>query len=82
MQKRIPRDEVTKISEWVTRAALSIDPKLECITGGSYRRGNPDCGDVDIMITRNDSDGTTHLGNCLHLKYFIKKNIKFSSIII
>ncbi|EXX61016.1 Pol4p [Rhizophagus irregularis DAOM 197198w] len=62
LQKRIPRDEVTKISEWVTRAALSIDPKLECITGGSYRRGNPDCGDVDIMITRNDSDGTTHLG--------------------
>ncbi|RIA87446.1 Nucleotidyltransferase [Glomus cerebriforme] len=62
LQKRIPRDEVTKISEWVTCAALSIDPKLECITGGSYRRGSPDCGDIDIMITRNDSDGTTHLG--------------------
>ncbi len=69
LQKRIPRDEVKQISEWVKNAALSIDLKLECITTGSYRRGKPDCGDIDIMITRNDSDGKNHLGNCSYLKF-------------
>ncbi|CAG8557599.1 2599_t:CDS:10 [Funneliformis mosseae] len=62
LQKRIPREEVQKISDWVKSAALSIDYKLECITTGSFRRGRPDCGDIDIMITRNDSDGKNHLG--------------------
>ncbi|CAI2174663.1 18491_t:CDS:10, partial [Funneliformis geosporum] len=62
LQKRIPREEVQKISDWVKSAALSIDYKLECTTTGSFRRGRPDCGDIDIMITRNDSDGKNHLG--------------------
>ncbi|CAG8679171.1 11862_t:CDS:2, partial [Funneliformis mosseae] len=54
--------EVQKISDWVKSAALSIDYKLECITTGSFGRGSPVCEDIDIMITRNDSDGKNHLG--------------------
>lgn len=29
---------------------------------GSYRRGQEDSGDVDILITRNTDDGKTHGG--------------------
>ncbi|CAG8584385.1 4969_t:CDS:2 [Funneliformis caledonium] len=54
--------EVQKISDWVKSAALSIDYKLECITTGSFGRGSPVCEDINIMITRNDSDGKNHLG--------------------
>ncbi|RHZ85644.1 hypothetical protein Glove_63g36 [Diversispora epigaea] len=62
LQERIPRDEVTEISKVVEDAAHSTDPKLQLFTTGSYRRGNPTCGDIDILITRNDSDGKSHSG--------------------
>lgn len=29
---------------------------------GSYRRGQADCGDIDIIITRDTSDGKDHRG--------------------
>jgi hypothetical protein len=29
---------------------------------GSYRRGAEDSGDVDILLTRDTSDGKTHAG--------------------
>jgi len=28
------------------------DPQLQCLIGGSYRRGNTDSGDIDILITK------------------------------
>ena len=34
--------------------AHSIDKGLEVVTCGSYRRGKPTCGDVDILITHVD----------------------------
>ena len=40
--------------------ALSLTPGLEVITCGSYRRGKPDCGDVDILISH--PDGRSHRG--------------------
>ncbi|CAG8616275.1 12699_t:CDS:10, partial [Acaulospora morrowiae] len=62
LQQRIPRDEVKVISKVVEDAAHGIDPKSELFTTGSYRRGNSTCGDIDILITRNDIDGKTHFG--------------------
>lgn len=29
---------------------------------GSFRRGQPSCGDIDIIVTRDVSDGKTHAG--------------------
>ena len=40
--------------------AHSIDDGLEVVTCGSYRRGKPTCGDVDILVTH--PDGRSHRG--------------------
>jgi hypothetical protein len=42
---------VAKIEEIVRQHALKLDHSLELTTCGSYRRGKPDCGDIDILIT-------------------------------
>ena len=44
----------------VRELAQQIDPGLEVVTCGSYRRGKLTCGDVDILVTH--SDGRSHRG--------------------
>lgn len=56
LQHRIPRSEVESIVAVVSKVALSIRPTLEIIPCGSYRRGKPDSGDVDILITDRAND--------------------------
>lgn len=60
LQKRIPRDEVTALFSYISRAAAEVDAKLEVHCMGSYRRGQLDCGDIDIIVTRDTSDGRDH----------------------
>lgn len=63
LKTRIPREECKQIYEIVRAEALTIDPKLEIEIMGSYRRGASDSGDVDFLITRDDTiDGQTHEG--------------------
>ncbi|GAA5848095.1 hypothetical protein JCM5353_006484, partial [Sporobolomyces roseus] len=60
---RIPRAEVTKLYEVVLDAAKRVDPKLQVECMGSYRRRQPDSGDIDILVTRDPTlDGKTHSG--------------------
>ena len=44
----------------VRELAQLVNSGLEVITCGSYRRGKPTCGDVDILVTH--SDGRSHRG--------------------
>ena len=44
----------------VIEAAHSVNPGLICMACGSYRRGKPTCGDVDVLITH--PDGKSHRG--------------------
>lgn len=44
----------------VREIAHGIDDGLEVVTCGSYRRGKPTCGDIDILITH--PDGRSHKG--------------------
>lgn len=53
--QRIPRSEVAQHGEIVKRALLTVDPQLELIIGGSYRRGNADSGDIDCLITKKNA---------------------------
>ncbi|KAK7448434.1 hypothetical protein VKT23_013697 [Stygiomarasmius scandens] len=62
INSRMPREEARTIFELIKPIALSIDPKLFVEIMGSYRRGKANCGDIDILITRDDSDGKTHQG--------------------
>lgn len=64
---RIPRDEVTALGSIVKAAAATIDPKVEIITGGSYRRGASSSGDVDFILTK---PSTT---SCQDLLDFLEK---------
>ena len=50
--QRIPRAEVEEHAEIVRQALRDIDPELQAIVGGSYRRGSNDSGDIDMLITK------------------------------
>jgi DNA polymerase IV len=58
---RIPRDEVTSLGNVVKAAATSIDPKVEVIVGGSYRRGASSSGDIDFILTKPSTTSTKEL---------------------
>jgi DNA polymerase IV len=53
-QQRIPRTEVTLHGNIVRTAIQAIDPDMEVMVAGSYRRGAADCGDIDVLITKNN----------------------------
>jgi hypothetical protein len=50
-EHRIPRLEVTALQEHVQRVAQRILPGVTVICCGSYRRGAPSSGDVDLLCT-------------------------------
>lgn len=58
LSERMPREEVTELLERVKKTANSVfkeaKNKLRIEAVGSYRRGKPTCGDIDILITRKD----------------------------
>ncbi|KAK4689224.1 hypothetical protein P7C73_g887, partial [Tremellales sp. Uapishka_1] len=60
LRARIPRDECKEIYENIRNEAHKEDPKLWIEIMGSYRRGSESSGDVDILITRDTSDGLDH----------------------
>ncbi|KAF7163672.1 hypothetical protein CNMCM5623_008478 [Aspergillus felis] len=53
--QRIPRREVEAHGEIVRKAVQRADPGMQVIIGGSYRRGTPDSGDIDLLITKGDA---------------------------
>ncbi|NWR67510.1 DPOLL polymerase, partial [Bucorvus abyssinicus] len=58
--ERMPREEAAEIEQTVRQAALALNPGLVCVACGSYRRGKPTCGDVDVLVTH--PDGQSHHG--------------------
>ncbi|KAI9840016.1 MAG: hypothetical protein M1819_000208 [Sarea resinae] len=52
---RIPRSEVEAHGTLVHNLCQSIDPELQVIVMGSYRRGAADSGDIDLIITKPDA---------------------------
>ncbi|KAM7102402.1 DNA polymerase lambda isoform 3-T6 [Ciconia maguari] len=58
--ERMPREEAAEIEQTVRQAALALKPGLLCVACGSYRRGKPTCGDVDVLITH--PNGQSHRG--------------------
>lgn len=55
-QKRIPRKEMEKHNAFIIEAAQQIDPNMYVVLAGSYRRGRPDSGDIDVLICHKEGE--------------------------
>ncbi len=55
LNTRIPRQEVKALGDYVKTAAAGIDPEVELVVGGSYRRGAKSSGDIDFIVTKKGS---------------------------
>lgn len=50
--ERISRLEVTQHFDVVKAALQDVDKDASVFCMGSYRRGQPDCGDIDVILTK------------------------------
>ncbi len=50
-EERIPREEIKKVEKFVAKELNKLDPKFKSTICGSYRRGQPSSGDVDVLLT-------------------------------
>ncbi|KAJ0386864.1 hypothetical protein COL922a_003484 [Colletotrichum nupharicola] len=61
LNTRIPRSEVNLLGAVVRSEAAKLDPAVQIIIGGSYRRGADNSGDVDFLITKKRTKSTSDL---------------------
>ncbi|KAL0936564.1 DNA polymerase [Colletotrichum truncatum] len=61
LNTRIPRAEVKLLGAVVRAEAATLDPTVQIIIGGSYRRGADDSGDVDFIVTKKGTRSTSDL---------------------
>ena len=50
-EKRIPRQEIEKVEELIKKHLANIDQRYRSTICGSYRRGLPTSGDIDMLVT-------------------------------
>nr|XP_018261046.1 uncharacterized protein I303_06763 [Kwoniella dejecticola CBS 10117]OBR83204.1 hypothetical protein I303_06763 [Kwoniella dejecticola CBS 10117] len=73
LKARIPRNECRDIFEIIRSEAQAIDDKLWVEIMGSYRRGQENSGDVDILITREGDNHANKRGIVMELVQRLKK---------
>lgn len=61
LNTRIPRAEVEALAGYVRRAAARLDPGVELLVGGSYRRGADSSGDIDFIVTKKGTNSSDDL---------------------
>lgn len=54
INQRIPRNEIEQHEQLLHNIFSSIDPDGEITIAGSYRRGKPDSGDIDVLVKTDD----------------------------
>ncbi|KAJ4434325.1 hypothetical protein ANN_22882 [Periplaneta americana] len=50
-EKKIPRQEIEEIENIIKNEVHKLDPEYLITICGSYRRGKPESGDVDVLLT-------------------------------
>ncbi|KAK4165731.1 hypothetical protein QBC43DRAFT_315065 [Cladorrhinum sp. PSN259] len=82
LNTRIPRQEVFLLGEFVKREAALLDPKIEILTGGSYRRGSDSSGDIDLIVTKKGTESSSELVPFLEalLKILYKKKFLVATL--
>ncbi|KPM43870.1 hypothetical protein AK830_g2708 [Neonectria ditissima] len=61
LNTRIPRREVEALGAVVQKASQEVDPKIQLIIGGSYRRGAESSGDIDFIVTKPNTESSGDL---------------------
>ncbi|KAF5688486.1 DNA polymerase IV [Fusarium denticulatum] len=61
LNTRVPRREIEALGAIVRRGAQRVDPQVELIIGGSYRRGAETSGDIDFIITKPNTESSAEL---------------------
>jgi DNA polymerase IV len=61
LNSRIPRREVEALGAVVREASARMDPEVELIVGGSYRRGSESSNDIDLIVTKLGTDSVAQL---------------------
>ena len=51
LEAKIPRAEMVQLEGAIKAAAAAVDPALTVEICGSYRRGRPESGDIDVLVT-------------------------------
>ncbi len=59
----IPRKEITEVGKYLEKEAHKIDPELEIMICGSYRRGKATSGDIDVLMYHPDVITTKQIMN-------------------
>ena len=71
--KRIPREEIVKHESILKKMLEKVDPAAELTIAGSYRRGCPDSGDIDVLIKSEKKETYNLFINKLKsIKYIIE----------
>jgi DNA polymerase beta len=60
-EKRIPRKEMMKHEEYLKEKLNEIDPDIRYVIMGSYRRGLPESGDIDVLLTHENDDDSKYM---------------------
>ncbi|KFY90735.1 hypothetical protein V500_04993 [Pseudogymnoascus sp. VKM F-4518 (FW-2643)] len=60
-QQKIPRDEVERIGGIILEAANRVAPGCQMTIVGGHRRGKPESGDVDVVVSHPDETVTLYL---------------------
>ena len=61
VQGNITRKEIEIINKYLVKEAHDIDPKLEIMICGSYRRGKIASGDIDVLMYHPDAKTQKHI---------------------
>lgn len=74
VQGAIPRAEIKQIDRYLRRQAKEIDTGLKTVICGSYRRGKPTSGDIDVLIYHPDVQSVEDIDALphSHLELFVE----------
>lgn len=54
VEGNIPRKEISQVEKYLSKEVHGIDPLLEIMVCGSYRRGKATSGDIDVLMYHPD----------------------------
>jgi DNA polymerase beta len=71
VETNIPRKEITLMNKYLQKEAHKLDPSLEVVICGSYRRGTPTSGDVDVLLYHPDIKTSKYIKTPSYLELFV-----------